>query len=186
MRRPGRAAPAGAPASPVTTGPAGYDGPRPCPPESATAAVAPTPFRDEAAARDWLTRLAARSGADAVEELRLRCEGAADPHAGPSGAERYADAAGALPTDPELLDALVVLCGASPMLAGLLARAPHLLRRGARGALRGRDEAGLRRVLARAAARLDPDDAPGFHRLLRRLRAREVVASRCAICAGSA
>ncbi len=147
----------------------------PMSPRSATSAVEPTPFRNEAAAHDRLTRLASRSGADAVEELRLRCAGAADPDLALSGAERYADAAGALPADPELLDALVLLCGASPMLAGLLARAPHLLSRAAGGALRGRDEVGLRRVLARAAARLDPDDAPGFHRLLRQLRAREVV-----------
>lgn len=138
-------------------------------------AVEPAPFRNEVAARDRLARLAARAGAAAVEALRLRCAGAADPDLALAGAERYADAAGALPADPELLDALVVLCGASPMLAGLLAFAPHLLRRAARSAQRGRDEASLRRVLARAAARLDPDDVPGFHRLLRRLRAREVV-----------
>ncbi len=142
---------------------------------AAVTAVEPTPFRDEAAARDRLTRLGARATAEAVEELRLRCAVAADPDLALAGAERYADAAGALPADPRLLDALVALCGASPMLAGLLAFAPHLLRRAACSALRRRDEAGLRRVLARAAARLDPDDVPGFHRLLRRLRAREVV-----------
>ncbi|HEX8908026.1 MAG TPA: bifunctional [glutamate--ammonia ligase]-adenylyl-L-tyrosine phosphorylase/[glutamate--ammonia-ligase] adenylyltransferase, partial [Anaeromyxobacteraceae bacterium] len=38
---------------------------------------------------------------------------------------------------------------------------------------RGEDE--LRRLLARAAARLDPDDVPGLHRLLRGVRAREMV-----------
>src|SRR6266702_5742369 len=99
----------------------------PMSPRSATSAVEPTPFRNEAAAHDRLTRLASRSGADAVEELRLRCAGAADPDLALSGAERYADAAGALPADPALLDALVLLCRPSPMLAGLLARAPHLL-----------------------------------------------------------
>src|SRR5690349_17006952 len=121
-------------------------------------AIDPAPFRDEAAARDRLARLAARAGPCAVEELRLRCAEAADPDLALAGAERYADAAGALPAGPELLAALVVLCGASPMRAGLRASAPHLLRRAAASALRGRDEARLRRVLARGAARLDPDD----------------------------
>src|SRR6266568_332499 len=40
---------------------------------------------------------------------------------------------------------------------------------------RPRDEEALRRILARLARRLDPDDVEGFLRLLRRVRAREVV-----------
>ncbi|HET9552460.1 MAG TPA: bifunctional [glutamate--ammonia ligase]-adenylyl-L-tyrosine phosphorylase/[glutamate--ammonia-ligase] adenylyltransferase, partial [Anaeromyxobacteraceae bacterium] len=70
-----------------------------------------------------------------------------------------------------------LLCGASSMQAHLLGREPWLLRRAARSPWlqRPRGEAELRRLLARASRRLDPEDVAGFHRLLRRVRAREVV-----------
>jgi [glutamine synthetase] adenylyltransferase / [glutamine synthetase]-adenylyl-L-tyrosine phosphorylase len=63
------------------------------------------------------------------------------------------------------------------MIPGLLAREPHLLRRAARSPhlLRPRTEADLRRLLVRAARGIGADDVAGFHRLLRRVRAREVV-----------
>ncbi|HET8732418.1 MAG TPA: bifunctional [glutamate--ammonia ligase]-adenylyl-L-tyrosine phosphorylase/[glutamate--ammonia-ligase] adenylyltransferase, partial [Anaeromyxobacteraceae bacterium] len=81
------------------------------------------------------------------------------------------------PAEQDLLEALALLCGSSRMIAGLLAREPRLLRRAARSPhlLRARTEVELRRLLARAARRLDPEDVPGLHRLLRRVRAREVV-----------
>jgi glutamate-ammonia-ligase adenylyltransferase len=112
-----------------------------------------------------------------VEALETACRHAPDPDLALAGAERYADAAGGLPAEPDLVEALAGLCGASRMIAGLLARSPHLLRRAGRSPhlARARTEEELRRVLARAARRLDRDDVAGFHRLLRRLRAREVV-----------
>jgi glutamate-ammonia-ligase adenylyltransferase len=137
--------------------------------------LAPAPFR----ARDAPERLArlARRFPDRVAALEAACQLAADPDLALAGAERYADAAGTLPRESDLLQALALLCGASRMIAALLFRDPHLLRRAARSPhlLRPRAEIGLRRIVARAVARLDPDDAPGFHRLLRRLRAREIV-----------
>jgi glutamate-ammonia-ligase adenylyltransferase len=59
----------------------------------------------------------------------------------------------------------------------LLAREPRLLRRTARSPwlARPRTEADLRRALERALRRLDADDVPGLHRLLRALRVREVL-----------
>ncbi len=135
----------------------------------------PAPLR----ARDAPARLArlVRSSPDQVAALEAACRLAPDPDLALAGAERYADASGALPPEPDLLRALALLCGASRMIAALLFRDPHLLRRAARSPylLRPRTEAGLRRLLARAVARLDPDDVSGLHRLLRRLRAREVV-----------
>ncbi len=123
-----------------------------------------------------LARLARRCPAR-VDQVRELCGYAPDPDLALAGVERYVDGAGALPAERDLLEALALLCGASPMMAGLLAREPHLLRRSARSPhlLRPRTEPELRRLLARAARRLAPDDVDGFHRLLRRLRAREVV-----------
>ncbi len=137
--------------------------------------VPPAPFRADGAA-ERRARLARRFPGG-VAALEAACRLAADPDLALAGAERYADAAGALPEEPDLLEALALLCGSSRMVAGLLGREPRLLARAARSPhlRRPRGEAGLRRVLARAAARLDADDVPGFHRLLRRLRAREVV-----------
>ena len=137
--------------------------------------LAPAPFRAPDAP-ERLARLGHRFP-DRVADLEAACQLAPDPDLALAGAERYADAAGALPGESDLLQALALLCGASRMIAALLFRDPHLLRRAARSPylLRPRAESGLRRLLARAVAHLDPDDAPAFHRLLRRLRAREVV-----------
>jgi glutamate-ammonia-ligase adenylyltransferase len=123
-----------------------------------------------------MARLERRCGRRAAELLEL-CRLAPDPDLALAGSERYLDAAGALPEETDLLEALTLLCGASTMLAGLLARTPSLLRRAARSPwlTRPRSEPALRRLLARAVRRLHPDDVAGFHRLLRRLRAREVV-----------
>src|SRR6185369_3600306 len=136
--------------------------------------VEPAPFRAPDAA-ERLARLARRfpGGVAALEEA---CHLAPDPDLALAGAERYLDSAGALPREPAL-SALALLCGASRLVAGLLAREPWLLARASRpGRLaQPRPEADLRRFLARAAARLDREDVAGFHRLLRRVRAREVV-----------
>ncbi len=112
-----------------------------------------------------------------VEELGAAVRRAADPDLALAGVERWVDGAGALPADRDLLEALVLLSGASRMIPALLARDPRLLPRAARSPflLRPRSEEDLRRLLARAARPLDPDDAAGFDRLLRRVRAREVV-----------
>ncbi len=137
--------------------------------------IGPAPFR----AGDALERLARleRRFPDQLEALVAACKLAPDPDLALAGAERYADAAGSLPRQPELLHALALLCGASRMIARLLFREPTLLRRAARPARlsRPRTEAGLRRLFTRAAARLDPEDVAGFHRLLRQVRAREVI-----------
>ena len=139
--------------------------------------VEPIPFRDAATARERLARLAGRATPATLDRLAALCARAPDPDLALAGVERYADAAGGLPPEPALLEALVLVCGASRMLATVLAREPHLLRRtaGSRRLHTPRDEDELRRLLARAAARLDPDDVPGLHRLLRRVRAREVI-----------
>ena len=112
-----------------------------------------------------------------IEAVREVCRRAADPDLALAGLERFVDGAGTLPAEPDLLEALALLCGASRLMAGLLARAPHLLRRAVRSpwGSRPRSEASLRGLLARAARRLDPGDADGFDRLLRRVRARELV-----------
>jgi glutamate-ammonia-ligase adenylyltransferase len=114
---------------------------------------------------------------DRLEAVVAAARRAPDPDLALAGIERYADAAGAPPAAPDLLDALALLAGSSRMLAALLARDPHLLRAAARSPLldRPREEQDLRRLLARAARRLAPDDVDGFHRLLRRVRAREIV-----------
>jgi glutamate-ammonia-ligase adenylyltransferase len=132
------------------------------------------PCAPESAAR--LARLGKACGPRAAEVAEL-CRLAPDPDLALAGVERYLDAAGALPRDRDLLEALTLLCGGSRMLAALLARDPGLLRRAARSPwlLRPRSEPELRRLLARAGRRLPPDDVAGFHRLLRRVRAREVV-----------
>ncbi len=144
-------------------------------PAHAIPGLVPAPFRAPDAP-ERLGRLRGRFP-DRVAALEAACRAAPDPDLALGGVERYADSAGALPAEPDLLQALALLCGASRMIAGLLARAPHLLRRAARSPHldAARTEAALRHLLARATARLEPDDAPGFHRLLRRLRAREVV-----------
>jgi glutamate-ammonia-ligase adenylyltransferase len=110
---------------------------------------------------------------EVIEAVRL----APDPDLALAGVERYVDGAGALPEERDLLEALALLAGASRMVPALLARDPRLLRRAARSPFleRHRDEAGLRRLLGRAVRRLDPDDVQGFHGLLRRVRAREIV-----------
>ncbi len=136
--------------------------------------VGPAPFR----APDAPERLArlSRRFVGRMEDLERACRMAADPDLALAGVERYADAAD-LPTEQDLLEALALLCGSSRLMATLLAREPHLLARTARSRrlLTARTEPELRRLLARAAARLDREDVPGFHRLLRRVRAREVL-----------
>jgi glutamate-ammonia-ligase adenylyltransferase len=123
-----------------------------------------------------LARLRARFGprADEVEAL---CALSPDPDLALAGVERFVDRAGDLPPDRDLLEALTLLCGASSMQAHLLGREPRLLQRAARSPWlqRPRGEAELRRLLARAGRRLALEDVDGFHRLLRRVRAREVV-----------
>ena len=138
-------------------------------------ALSPSPFRAEDA-HERLARLERRFPRQ-LADLVTACQLAPDPDLALAGAERYADAAGALPREPDLLQALALLCGSSRMIAALLFRDPVLLRRAARtGRLsRPRAEGRLRALLARAAARLEPEDVPGLHRLLRRLRAREVI-----------
>ncbi len=128
----------------------------------------------ESAAR--LARLARACG-PRTDEVAALCRLAPDPDMALAGVERFLDAAGALPAEGDLLEALTLLCGASTMLAALLARHPGLLRRAARSPwlVRPRSEPELRRLLERAGRRLGQDDVAGFHRLLRRLRAREVV-----------
>ncbi len=114
---------------------------------------------------------------DQAEEVLAAAGLAPDPELALAGIERYADAAEAPPRDADLLEALALLAGSSRMVPALLARDPGLLRRAARSPflLRPRPEADLRRLLERAARRLGPSDVEGFHRLLRRVRAREVV-----------
>jgi glutamate-ammonia-ligase adenylyltransferase len=128
------------------------------------------------ASAERLARLARRFP-DRVEALVDAARRAPDPDLALAGIERYTDAAGAPPAEPDLLEALALLAGSSRMLAALLAREPRLLRRAARSPLleRSRDEDALRRILARLARRLAPDDVDGLLRLLRRVRAREVV-----------
>ncbi len=135
----------------------------------------PAPLRAPESA-ERLARLARRFPGR-VAEIEALCRTAPDPDLALAGVERYLDGAGAPPAERDLLEALVLLAGASRMIPALLARAPRLLRRAARSPhlVTARSEAQLRRVIARAARRLAPDDVDGFHRLLRRVRAREVV-----------
>lgn len=128
------------------------------------------------ASAERLQRLAKRFP-DRVDELARAARAGADPDLALAGLERYADAAGAPPAERDLLEALVLLSGSSRLVPTLLAREPALLRRAARSPrlTRPRPEAELRALLARAARRLSPDDVAGLNRLLRRVRAREVV-----------
>src|SRR6266540_1809024 len=144
-------------------------------PQHVIPGLAPTdPSAPESAER--LARLRKRfpERLDALAEaVRL----SADPDLALAGVERFVDGAGTLPAERDLLAALVLLSGSSRMVPALLARDPPLLRRAARSPLlqRPRAEAELRGLLERAVRRLAPDDVEGFHRLLRRLRAHEVV-----------
>src|SRR5512133_3210510 len=72
---------------------------------------------------------------DRIDALVALCRGAADPDLALAGVERYVDGAQALPAARDLLEALVLLCGASRMIAQLLARDPRLLVRAARSPL---------------------------------------------------
>ena len=127
-------------------------------------------------APERIARLQRRQPALADEVIAL-CKLAADPDLALAGVERYADAADGLPAERDLLEALTLLCGGSRMAAQLLAREPSLLRRTARSRflLHARTERSLRRLLLRGMRRLAVDDVPGFYRLLRRVRAREVL-----------
>jgi glutamate-ammonia-ligase adenylyltransferase len=127
-------------------------------------------------ARERLARLERALGPRAAEVAELARFGP-DPDLALAGVERFLDGAGALPAERDLLEALVLLCGGSRLVPALLARAPHLLRRAARSPFlaRPRTEPSLRRLLVRATRRIAPEDVEGFHRLLRRVRAREVV-----------
>jgi [glutamine synthetase] adenylyltransferase / [glutamine synthetase]-adenylyl-L-tyrosine phosphorylase len=138
-------------------------------------ALPPAPFRT-AAAGEAAARLGRRFP-DRTAAALAACAAAPDPDLAIAGVERYADASGALPDAPDLLSALALLCGASRMLAALLARRPRDLRRAVRGphAARPRSEDDLGQVLARAVRTLDPEDVAGLHRILRRVRAREVL-----------
>jgi glutamate-ammonia-ligase adenylyltransferase len=111
------------------------------------------------------------------ERVQALARFAPSPDLALAGIERYADAAGALPEEDDLLEALALLSGASRLAAGLLAREPALLRRAGRSRFlsRPRPELHLLRLAHRAARRLDPEDLEGLNRLLRRIRAREVV-----------
>ncbi|HUK65354.1 MAG TPA: bifunctional [glutamate--ammonia ligase]-adenylyl-L-tyrosine phosphorylase/[glutamate--ammonia-ligase] adenylyltransferase [Anaeromyxobacteraceae bacterium] len=112
-----------------------------------------------------------------VAALEAACQRAPDPDQALAGAERFLDVTGAIPEESDLVEALALLCGASRMIARLLARDPKLLRRAARSPylLSPRPEGAVARLLARAARGLDPEDVPGFHRLLRRVKNREVI-----------
>lgn len=112
-----------------------------------------------------------------AEQAIAFCRLASDPDLALAGLERYADAADGPPVERDLLEALTLLCGGSRMAAQLMAREPRLLRRTARSAnlFHERTEPALRRLLARAVRGLGADDVDGFYRLLRRVRAREVL-----------
>ncbi len=127
-------------------------------------------------ARESLARLR-RQHADRADALAQLCRTTPDPSLALVGAERYAEAAGGLPGERDLLEALALLCGSSRMVASLLAREPRLLQRAARSPwlARPRTETQILKLLGRAARLLDPEDVPGLHRLLRRVRDREVV-----------
>jgi len=135
----------------------------------------PAEFR-AADAAERLARLEKRfpGAAAAVREL---CRASPDADWALAGVERYADSAGGLPAERDLLEALVLLCGSSRLVASLLAREPWLLRRAARSPFlaRQRPETHLLKRVGRAARRLDPDDVAGLNRMLRRVRARELV-----------
>ena len=138
------------------------------------AGLPPAELRPGSAER--LARLGKRFP-ERVDEIAALCRLAADPDLALSGVERYLDGAGAPPAERDLLETLVLLAGSSRLVPALLARSPRLLRRAGRSPWldRPRPEPDLRRLLSRAARGLDPDDVESFHRLLRRVRAREVV-----------
>src|SRR5512138_371308 len=81
-----------------------------------------------------LARLAERFP-DRIEALAADVALAPDPDLALAGVERFVDGAGELPAAPDLLEALVLLAGASRMLPALLARTPTLLRSAARSPL---------------------------------------------------
>jgi glutamate-ammonia-ligase adenylyltransferase len=123
-----------------------------------------------------LARLRKRFAARA-DEILGAARTTPDPDLALAGVERFVDGAGAPPADHDLLEALALLAGSSRMIPSLLARDPRLLRRAARSPLlaRERTETDLRRLVSHAVRRLDPDDVDGFNRVLRHVRAREVV-----------
>lgn len=127
-------------------------------------------------APERIDRLLKRHPAKADEAVAL-CRLAPDPDLALAGVERYADAAGGLPPERDLLEALTLLCGGSRMAAQLLAKEPGLLRRSARSPdlLHPRTERSIRRLLLRASRPIPLEDVAGFYRLLRRVRAREVL-----------
>ncbi|HVP67361.1 MAG TPA: bifunctional [glutamate--ammonia ligase]-adenylyl-L-tyrosine phosphorylase/[glutamate--ammonia-ligase] adenylyltransferase [Anaeromyxobacteraceae bacterium] len=137
--------------------------------------VEPAPFAQEDAPQR-LARLARRVGPRKAEEAAVLCRCAPDPDLALAGVERYLDGA-ELPTEPDLLQALVLLCGSSRLAQKALGREPAMLRRTARSpwARRMRPERDSLRVLSRAARRLSPDDVAGLHRLLRRFASREML-----------
>ena len=141
-------------------------------PNSLLPGVEPAPFRLPDAG-ERLSRLERRLGARLSDVAGL-AQMAPDPDLALAGVERYLDAAD-LPADPDLLEALVLLCGASRLAHKWFSKEPALLRRAARSRWTGRmrPERDSLRVLARAARRLAPEDAAGLHRLLRRFAARE-------------
>ncbi len=144
------------------------------PPHAIPGVAASDPSASESGER--LARLRKRFP-DRLDALAAAVRLAPEPDLALAGIERYVDGAGKLPAERDLLEALALLAGASRLVPTLLARNPRLLRRAARSPFlqRPRAEADLRRLLERAVRRLAPDDVEGFHRLLRRLRAREVV-----------
>jgi len=134
------------------------------------------PAEPTAASDERLARLAKRFP-DRLEALLGAARAAPDPDLALAGIERYVDGAGLPPAEQDLLEALALLAGSSRMIPALLARDPRLLRRAARSPLleRSRAEPDLRRVIERTARQVAADDVEGFNRLLRRVRAREVV-----------
>jgi len=126
-------------------------------------------------APERLERLERRLGPRGSEVAAL-CRRAPDPDLALAGVDRWLDASD-LPRDPDLLEALVLLSGASRLAAKALAKDPALLRRTARSPWLSRPcpENQSWRLLARAARQLEPEDVAGLHRLLRRFATREVV-----------
>ncbi len=144
-------------------------------PPQAIPALEPAPPRAPESA-ERLTRIAKRFP-DRITAIAGAVALAPDPDLALLGIERFIDGAGAPPRDRDLLEALAVLSGSSRMIPALLARDPVLLRHAARSPLllRPRTEPDLRRLLVRAARFIAPDDVDGLNRLLRRVRAREIV-----------
>ena len=135
---------------------------------------APAPFRAPDAS-DRQARLARRLGDRAPQVVAL-CQLAPDPDLALAGVERFLDGA-PLPDAPDLVEALVLLAGSSRLATQALARDPAMLRRAARTAWSRaeRPESSMRALLSRAARALAPEDVAGFHRLLRRFAAREIL-----------